>query len=332
MLNLVMNSARQWCKRQALHRNARIAFRCSAAAILLFTAASCTSSAMIESFSKTKMVSPDKAFATPSPGGPAIVGIVETAFRNGKQQDIALAVQGATSGQNLLRVQIAGVVDTDIPNGDSLPLTAPSETTISREIAQLMPGVSVKRSPYFLQNQYGPFSYAAGRSGAGDICLYAWQHIGKVQSRKTVFSPRGAIQLRLRLCDPVASERELLEKMYGININAAVLDARWDPYGSPDRPPAGWGRPGYALAPVSIEGFSGVVPERIAPVKSRPGPARASAQEPDPVKAAASKPVAGGTEAAVPSLRTIVPAPPAEALEGGGAESTSSASLDSNRT
>ncbi|WP_165814781.1 cellulose biosynthesis protein BcsN [Labrenzia sp. 011] len=289
------------------------------ASVLAISLAACAKSPKVESLSSANTVPISEAFATPPPGGPAIVGIIETAFTNGKQQDIALATQGKTPGQNLLRVQLIGVTSNAIANGGSLSEASPSQEEVSREIAKFLPGVNVKRSPYFLQNHYGPFSYAAGRSSAGDICIYAWQRIGKPQSRKTIFSTRGAIQIRLRLCDPKMSEQELLEKMYGISINVAVLDPMWDPYGAPAQPPAGWGRPGDPISPRSSEGFIGVVPAMVAPRKSQPRPARPAAPKPAVVESVPPVPAveAADEDNIKSTFGVVVPPPPSDIMESG---------------
>lgn len=310
----------RWCFLRVFRGSGTAPKHLFSAFVLAIALAACAKSPKVEPLATAVTVPIDQAFAAPPPGGPAIVGIVETAFLNGKQQDIALATHGATPGQNLLRVQIIGVTSNSIENGSSLSEEIPTQEAISKEHATFLPGVHLKQSPYLLQNQYGPFSYAAGRSSAGETCLYAWQQIGKPQSRKTIFSPRGAIQIRLRLCDPALDERALLEKMYRLSINVAVLDPSWGPYGEPLRPPADWGRTSSPIVPLSSEGFVGVVPSRKVPARGRPR----QAQSATPISAATKtpttivpSPVTSTDKASEGALDVIVPPPPPALLNSG---------------
>ncbi|MTH99307.1 cellulose biosynthesis protein BcsN [Roseibium sp. RKSG952] len=267
--------------------------------VLLFSIAGCSNSSKVSLLSSSSLPPKEQAFVTPPPGGPAVLGIVQTGFSNGVQQDITLANNSRTQGQNLLRVQLIGVKNKGQENSGRLSDAVPDLEDISSEIREFLPGVTVKRSPYLLQNIYGPFSYAAGRTVSGDICLYAWQRLGYQISKQTIFSPRGAIQIRLRLCDSKKSEQELLQNMYSFSINVAILDPSWDPYLMPPNPPSDWGRSGYRISPQTREGFVGVVPARQVPVRSVP---RATQQ--------VRQPAPGPTITPAPSASVIVPPPP----------------------
>ncbi|MEJ8473803.1 cellulose biosynthesis protein BcsN [Roseibium algae] len=289
--------------------------------------AGCAKSPKVELLSNANTVSTNQAFATPPPGGPAVLGIIETSFTNGTQQDITLATEGNTPGQNLVRVQIIGVASNSITNGSSLSERIPTQDDISREIVEFLPGMTITRSPYFLQNKYGPFSYAAGRSAQGDTCLYAWQRMGHQAPKQSVFSPRGVVQIRLRLCDPVKSEQDLLSTMYGININVAVSKATWNPYGSPLPPPVGLGRTGSPINPLA-DNFPGVVPKRTGAPRAQARRAPARTQKP----AATVKtlevphPKVALKAPSAPTPDVIVPPPPTN-ITGASSMTTSDARL-----
>ena len=53
------------------------------------------------------------------------------------------------------------------------------------------PGVSMGRSPFYVQSRYGPFGYAAGRAASGDIFIYAWQRI-QAAGQTTLIRNRGS--------------------------------------------------------------------------------------------------------------------------------------------
>jgi len=266
----------------------------------------CSNSAKVTPLSSSTLPPTEQAFVTPPPGSFAVLGILQKEYANGVEQDITLSNSSKTPGQNLLRVQVIGAKTNAPKNIGSLSDAIPDDEKISREISELLPGMRVQRAPYLLQNTFGPFSYAAGRSAAGDICLYAWQRLGQPISQKTIFAPRGALQIRLRLCDPHKSEFELLQTMYGLSINVAVIDPMWDPYLKPGSPPAAWGKSGQSIAPQSLEGFTGVVPARQVPVRARPK------NVPKPV------PETGRSRTTVP--RPVVPGVPQPAVEPGSDE------------
>jgi hypothetical protein len=128
-------------------------------------------------------------------------------------------------------------------------------------MAAAVPGVRLARSATFVQNNYGPFGYASGQSHAGDTCLYAWQQV------KAGFAPPqeqrnfGTVQVRIRLCDAHASERQLLSTVYGYTIAGHFAGAALNPFGTPRGADAVLGKPGepvypdatpYRTAPISI--------------------------------------------------------------------------------
>jgi hypothetical protein len=110
------------------------------------------------------------------------------------------------------------------------------EGDIAREMARSVPGVPMATSATFLQNSYGPFGYASGNSRAGDTCIYAWQQIRSSQAAHTQARNFGMIQIRLRLCDARATERQLLGIVYGYTVTGTFDGNIWNPYGAP--PPA----------------------------------------------------------------------------------------------
>src|SRR5690606_7000197 len=142
---------------------------------------------------------------------------------------------------------------------------------------QLLPGVAMRRSPLYAQNSYGPFGYATGTYGDGDLCLYGWQRIAP-SGPAGLSGSRGAIQVRLRLCQTGAREQALLAVMYGYTINAALSGSGWNPYGSPPPADPRLGTIGQLIHPLGASASQAVFPPAPAPAPAdRPAPRPAAA-------------------------------------------------------
>lgn len=197
--------------------------------------AGCTSTGGVRQPVGPDSVEPEKALVLPPPGGPSIVSVVEQKRGNGVEQTISLFTSSSVQGQNFLKVQFLGASGAN-PGAGNASYRMIREGDIAREMARSVPGVPMATSATFLQNSYGPFGYASGHSRAGDTCLYAWQQVRSSQSAHTQARNFGMIQIRLRLCDARASERQLLGIVYGYTVTGTFDGDIWNPYGAP--PPA----------------------------------------------------------------------------------------------
>jgi len=210
--------------------------------------AGCTTTGHIRQSIGVETVDNDKALAFPPPGGPAIVNVVERRHAKDVEQTISLSTSSSVPGQNFLKVQFLGLTGSN-PGLGSRPYNTISDLAIAREMASAVPGVRLARSATFVQNSYGPFGYASGQSRNGDTCLYAWQQI------QAGFSPAqeqrnfGMVQVRLRLCDAHATERQLLGTVYGYTIAGRFDDAALNPFGTPRGADALLGKPGEPVYP-----------------------------------------------------------------------------------
>lgn len=234
----------------------------------------------------------ETAFALPGPGGPAIVNIVERSFSNATQQDIFLFTSASTPGQNLMRVQLYGPVGLKFDGTKSLGYSSVRAGDIAREMRRELPGVALRQSPIYLQNNYGPFSYAYGRGRGNDACLYGWQQIRSPETSRTAFQNRGTIQVRLRLCEENASEEKLLSNMYGYTIRGAFNAAGWNPYGEPQSVDPAFGQTGHPIYPKVEDVRDNLMPpvqvERARPA-ARPRQAVAATEKVVPIKQPVSK-------------------------------------------
>ncbi len=157
----------------------------------------CTStSGSVRQPSAPEAVASEKALVLPPPGGPSIVSVVETRRGNGVEQTLSLFTSSSVPGENFLKVQFLGASGSN-PRTGNATYKMISESGISREAFAAAPGVAMVRNNTFLQNSYGPFAYASGRSRGGDTCLYGWQQIRSSQAAHTQARNFGMIQVRL---------------------------------------------------------------------------------------------------------------------------------------
>jgi hypothetical protein len=222
-----------------------------AAAAALMSVAACAGHSDLGYAALNSEVPATRAIIVPPPGGPSVVAVLQQAFQNGISQEIALSTASLTSGQNAFYVSLLNntASNTELPETLSLPPLTPDR--IEREMEERIPGVTMQTSLVYVQNKFGPFGFATGRSSRGDLCLYAWQQIEP--DKPAVLVPGGAISVRLRLCDADASVDQLLRVMYGYTIAAYYRQESWNPYGDPPSPPAGFGQTGAPMYPLGLE-------------------------------------------------------------------------------
>jgi hypothetical protein len=249
-------------RRQAWGRVRRPFARSVPALLLLFAGtAGCSSfsddTSAIATATQSVQVPLAKAFLTPPPGGPAMLALVETKYANAVAQEIALATQSVVPGQNAFHVTIYRQPKPGLK--DSLSDKELGRPALRKEMNERLPGVPMKFADYYVQNRYGPFGYAVGRAKNGELCLYGWQRIVPNQSRYMIEGPRGAIAVRLRLCNVRATEPELLAAMYDFSINAYVRSYSWNPYGEAAPPSPSLGKPSAPVLPVGPLGPASVV-------------------------------------------------------------------------
>ncbi len=291
-------------------------FACLTALAAGLALSGCARELPLRTDDQTRLVPNEQAIALPEIGGPAVTAVLETRYSNAIQQDVLLATSASTSGQNLLRVQVFGPVQTKLATGDSLRPGYLPARNVGAEMRELFPGVRMQTSNFYVQNKYGPFGYAVGRTASGTTCFYGWQRITSTGFTQTWIGNKGSIQVRLRLCDDKASEQRLLQSMYGFSINASFKDRNWNPYGTPLPPDPALGRPGAPMYPVSAVRFETVAEPIAQPAQPerRAAPRRQAARvQAAPARPASTGPLVPpppGNGATVPSSgQTVAPGP-----------------------
>lgn len=221
------------------------------AATILMSVTACAGRSDLGYASLNSEVPATRAVIVPPPGGPSIVAVLQQAYQNGISQEIALSTASLTSGQNAFYVSLLNntASNMELPETLSLPPLTPDR--IEREMEERIPGVEMQTSLVYVQNKFGPFGFATGRSASGDLCLYAWQQIEP--DKPAILVPGGAVSVRLRLCDADATVDQLLRVMYGYTIAAYYRQESWNPYGDPPSPPAGFGQVDAPMYPLGLD-------------------------------------------------------------------------------
>ncbi len=183
------------------------------------------------------------------------------------EQTISLFTSSSVQGQNFLKAQFLGASGAN-PGAGNASYRMIREGDIAHEMARSVAGVPMATSATFLQNSYGPFGYASGHSRAGDTCIYAWQQIRSSRSAHTQARNFGMIQIRLRLCDARATERQLLGIVYGYTVTGTFDGDIWNPYGAP--PPA---NPAFGQTGAPIYPDEGGYRPATMPIGYEPAPA-----------------------------------------------------------
>ncbi|MCB4771914.1 cellulose biosynthesis protein BcsN [Ancylobacter sp. Lp-2] len=242
---------------------------------------------------QTVEVDTSQALVLPEPGAaPRVLSVLQTAYSNAIMQEIILETNSSARGQNAFHVTFFGPVERVRAGSYSRSDDFLNEEALEEEMEKQLPGVTMHTSNYFVQNRYGPFNYAMGRGGAGEICMYAWQ---RIQSRVPVYRlvrDSGVLSVRLRLCQKGASEQDLLRVMYRYSINGYFLPRGWQPYGRPMGEPEGLGRIGGPLAyPTGVQGNGTVLDGWMGPEPAAAPAPRATArrygsrvEQPEPVE------------------------------------------------
>jgi hypothetical protein len=208
-----------------------------------------------------------RAIIVPPPGGPSVVAVLQRTYQDGISQEIALSTASLTTGQNAFYVSMLNNTQTNPEQAETLSLPSLSQDRLLSEMEDRIPGVEMQTSLVYVQNKFGPFGFATGRSSSGDLCLYAWQRIEP--NEPAVFLPGGAVSVRLRLCDADATVEQLLRVFYGFTIAAYYRQESWNPYGEPPPPPAQLGETNAPMYPLGLGSDTTVVRRRAISGETR---------------------------------------------------------------
>jgi hypothetical protein len=220
------------------------------ALVLTLIAGGCAGERTVVENASPQAVPIGRAFVSLGPGSPAALFAVNTPYENAIRQTITLATHGRTPGENQLRVDVVGLTNNNLAADTTLPDTPLSEAELIVEAQDALPDVPLRTSLNYLQNRYGPFGYAVGRSRQGDTCIYGWQRVATSDEKLTIANSRDVISIRLRLCDPKASEAALAATMMNLSVAVNLSSGGWAPDPRPLSPDIG--APNAPIAPEPI--------------------------------------------------------------------------------
>lgn len=280
----------------------------------------CASTGSVTRPAAPMLVASDKALVLPPPGGPAIVGVIERPRGNGIEQTITLATTSRVSGENYVKIEFFGP---DRGPGQTVAFRTISEGGIRREAAAAIPGVRLTRRMTFLQNSYGPFAYAVGRSTFADTCVYAWQQIRAGSTSSGIGRGFGMIQVRWRLCDAHASEELLLSAIYGYTIVGTFSGSQWNPFGEPKSPDPRVGLTGHPIYPVAGSPTGSIPIGYAGGIDLSPRPSAVPRSEPARVQTPQAADTDGG-------VRSVPRVPTPDALRQGSVGGASAARPQAN--
>lgn len=235
------------------------------------------------------------ALVLPAPGTLSIVSVIQRQYTNAIEQQLALSTSAATSGQNFLGIQAFGPAEVVTMPAGALAFKPVQHSAIRAEIHGYFPGRRLSISSNFVRNSYGPFGYAYGRGAGDDGCLYGWQQIRSDEAERNRMDSLGMVQIRLRVCQSGASEKELVELMYGYTIVGGFSGKTWNPYGTPASVDSQIG--GGETLRVAVEERRG--PVAVSVDATRELPARRGLPEKKPVRPAEA--IAADNGVVVPS-------------------------------
>jgi hypothetical protein len=222
--------------------------------------------------------------------------VIERRYGNAVEQDVYLHNSAFTPGQNFIRAVLYGPMGAGL-NQKRASYVAVRAADMMVEARRAIPAVRLTQSPYFLQNNYGPFGYAFGHGRGDDACLYAWQQIRPPEGRRSPLRDYGTIQVRIRYCKAGARESELLALVYGYTISGTFGAPDWNPYGAPPAVEAALGRTG---SPIHRKEMPGLEVEAAGVRRAEPNvrveKARAKTPELTPQAVAPATPVPQATD------------------------------------
>jgi hypothetical protein len=271
---------------------------------IVCTLSGCDAPRSIVPDSAEQVVTQGLAFVSLGPGSPAVLSVVQRSYANATRQSISLETRGKTPGQNELRIDIYGTNNTNVGRETTLDDKPLRESNLFPEAQEALPGVPLRLSLNYVQNKYGPFGYALGTSPQGDNCVYAWQRIATSEIDVSLFNRRATISIRLRLCEPHATEAALIAPMMNLDINASLSSGSWTP--EPKQLSPDLGAPGAPMGPTVDAAATANPQPRISRRPRRRGAPRPAQSEAVPAPVSTPAPVS----APAPAIGGVVVPPP----------------------
>ena len=258
--------------------------------------------------SQAQSVPLGQALIVPPPGGPAVIGVTQTAYENGLEQNVLLATNSAVPGQNEFTVRALK----DEPADNQTVVLGEERLQperIGEELEERFPGVDMQVSLLYVQNKYGPFGFAIGQPRPGEQCLYAWQRIDRGE-RPILSYEGGSVSVRLRLCETGRTPTELLRTAYGYTFVGYSRAVGWNPLGEPPAPSPALGATSTPIYPAPPRGtFDDALPPRVERAERARAARPARPIEPWPAPTVIEAPPVNEPLPGYPTVPAPAPAP-----------------------
>lgn len=170
------------------------------------------------------------ALLLPEGAGP-LVRVREKHFANGTRQEIIIATDKGTYGENVIDVSVR-TMEASARHANPLTIGPPSENGIRNEILSRFPDVQMNIVTRPMRNGLGPFGLAIGRHSAGARCVFAWQWIEDLRESSpgssnltklnAMMAGRSlATSVRIRLCRNDSTVDQLAAHIEGLRVGSA---------------------------------------------------------------------------------------------------------------
>ncbi len=261
-----------------------------------------------------------------------ILRIREKNFVNGTRQEIVIATDKGTYGENVIDVHIR-TAEPSAKHVNPMMIGPPSESGIRTEILSRFPDVPMNIVTRPMRNALGPFGLAIGRHPAGSRCIFAWQWIDDLRESSpgmsnlvkmnALMSGRGlAASIRIRLCRSDSTVDQLAGHIEGLRAGSSdALEriARMDRRDADGETVAVNGVRGTPLLkPVSSQSLEAAIarpaakpaaPVQTAQAKPKPKPQPAKQAEPPKPRRVVEQAPKPARQTAPPPLPQPVAAP-----------------------
>ncbi len=176
-------------------------------------------------------------------GAGKVLRVREKQYSNGTRQEIIIATDKGTYGENVIDVHIR-TAEASAKHTTPLTIGPPSENGIRNEILSRFPDVPMNIVTRPIRNALGPFGLAIGKHPGGARCVFAWQWIedlreatpgtsGIAKMNALVAGKTLAASVRIRLCRSDSTVDQLASQLEGLQIGSrtaldriATLDRR----------------------------------------------------------------------------------------------------------
>ncbi len=166
-----------------------------------------------------------------------VTAVRERNFVDGTRQEIALAPDRLTKGENVIEVSLRAS-SSSVGGPGQMQMGKPSERGVRSEILSRFPEVRMGIVTRAMSNAYGPVGLAIGKHANGARCVFAWQWIDDIRQAggagSSGFARLGALvsggaapaSIRVRICRGDQTVDQLAAMVEGLRLGESSTLAR----------------------------------------------------------------------------------------------------------